>query len=74
MMFVWLVLWWVNGWFITNKSIVLWFLYTTMIGTLWEIKDGLVPFKGDKVEGFSVKDLIADILGAGSIMGVFLLI
>jgi len=48
--------------------------YTLLAGFLWEVKDGFMPFEkyghwGG--EGFSTKDLIADVIGVAIGYGIF---
>ncbi len=42
-----------------------------LLGIAWEIKDGIIPYDWDRglIQGFSWKDLIADI--AGILVGAF---
>ncbi len=35
----------------------------SIVSVLWEIKDGMIPYDGVNVQGFSWKDLIADFAG-----------
>ena len=43
-------------------------------GIAWEIKDGLIPYKDDLIEGFSWKDLIANNVGliVGNLIRIFI--
>ena len=66
---IFVTLYWVG--FSLLMSLIIW----EILGTVWEIKDGLVPYdKEGNIEGFSWKDLIADNVGflAGFIVTMLL--
>lgn len=46
-----------------GKATIWDFLWFSFFAVGWEIKDGLVPLKSGRVQGFSWKDLIADYAG-----------
>ncbi|KPJ96627.1 MAG: hypothetical protein AMJ53_00070 [Gammaproteobacteria bacterium SG8_11] len=58
------------GIFIFNFPILPVILVLEILGILWEIKDGVVPYDKEKglIEGFSWKDFIAD--NAGILLGL----
>jgi len=44
-------------------TLVFLFFISSLVGLIWEIKDGIVPYDGTHIQGFSWKDLIADTAG-----------
>ncbi|HQV32469.1 MAG TPA: hypothetical protein PKV71_11360 [Calditrichia bacterium] len=48
-----------------RKSLWISVLIFSLLAIGWEIRDGLVPYRDQLVEGFSWKDLIADYAGLG---------
>ncbi len=44
-----------------------WFLFIV----LWEVKDGLRPYDGKNIEGFSWKDMLAGLMGGFAAIIVF---